>query len=106
MTERASNRLPLSVTTDLSRELGDRVRKSTYAMTDIVDDHLDRFEITTGGLSLAIAMSAGFLSAAAGRKFDPIDVGIALLEEMRAARTARDTQALIDRVTAKLGKKS
>lgn len=106
MTDRAKGRLPISITTDLSRELGDRVRKSMYAVTDIVDDHLDRFEIATGGLSVAIGMSAGFLSAAAGKKFDPIDVGIALLEEMRASRTARDTEALINRVSIKLGEKA
>lgn len=102
---RAAGRLPLAITTDLSREINDRVRKSMYAVTDIVDHPLDRFEIAVGGLTVAIAIAGGFFSAAAGHKLDPIDVGIALLEQMRAARRTGDTEALVRGVAAKLGDK-
>lgn len=106
MTVRDASRLPVSITKDLSRELGERVARSTYAVAGMADHKMDKFEIAIGGLGISIAICAGIFSAAAGRKFDPFDVGIALLEEIRDARGAHDSTALMVRVATKLGEKS
>lgn len=85
MTKPRGERLSPAITMDLARELGDRIRKSMHAVTALAENDLDRFGIACGGLTIAIGVAAGFFSRSAKRKFDPIDVGLALLTQMRTA---------------------
>jgi hypothetical protein len=82
-----SDRMPLHVITDLNRELFERISKTTYSMTGIVDNPFDKFQIAIGGVAASIAISAGFFSAAHLHKFDPYDLALALIETLRAAQT-------------------
>jgi|SRR3954469_2057392 hypothetical protein len=104
-TKSATGRLPNEIKLDLSRELGQRVRTAMQGVIALADNDLDRIEIALGGLTIALAITAGFVSKAAGHKSNPIDVGIAILQEMRGAADGKPVgvTAMVDAVKAKSG---
>jgi hypothetical protein len=80
-------RLDTAILTDLSKELHERIAKTIYSMTGIVDHPLDKFQVSLGALASAMAINAGFMSASCGHKFNPYDVAAAIIEMLRTAQT-------------------
>lgn len=89
-----AERLPIEIITDLNRELFERIGKTIYSMTGIVDDPFDKFQIAIGAVAASVAISAGFFSAANRHQFDPYDVALALVETLRAAKTPEQRRAM------------
>ncbi len=94
-----NERLPPSVRRDLSRELGDRVGVDIRRVAGLATDHTDMFEISLSALTTAVASTGAFCAASCGTMFDPYDVAILLLSEMKDARTPEQRAALHERLS-------
>ena len=93
-----AERVPNVILRDLNREMHERISKSIYAMTGIVDHPLDKFQVAVGALSSAIGISAGFMSGAVGHRFDPYDVAVSLIEMLRDAQTTEQRKAMEEKL--------
>jgi hypothetical protein len=82
--------LPLAIVKDLAHECADRTCAEIYRKMALVDHPLDQLMISIESVMRGLAIGTACLSIYCGEKFDPVDLGIALLTAISDGRSDGD----------------